>query len=96
MIKQSFNNIVSFIFLQVATQLLKGIEEKPDEIMDVLLQYPEISEILAAGSGIDSNPTTMTTTATSARYDTPDVVIPSSLGLYSSLHEFSGILQSYK
>ena len=30
---------------QVANQLLKGMEEKPEEIMSVLLQYPEISQV---------------------------------------------------
>ena len=34
----------------MANQLLKGMEEKPDEIMGVLLQYPEISQILATAN----------------------------------------------
>lgn len=47
---------------QVANQLLKGMEEKPDEIMGVLLQYPEISQILAtanSNSAISEQGTTL-------------------------------------
>ncbi|KAL5271355.1 hypothetical protein ACHWQZ_G001856 [Mnemiopsis leidyi] len=66
---------------QVANQLLKGIEEKPDEIMGVLLQYPEISQILATAntSGVASE----ASSSTQSLVDNQTVNVTSSLNVNS-------------